>query len=72
MKIEDGRADQVLSAKRSGAGLRVIASGGVTNLDDVTQLAAVPMAGCIIGRALYEKTLTLAGAIEAANATGVA
>lgn len=43
----------------------VIASGGVTNRDDVARLAAIPMAGCIIGRALYEETLTLPEAIRA-------
>jgi phosphoribosylformimino-5-aminoimidazole carboxamide ribotide isomerase len=43
----------------------VIASGGVTTRDDVARLAAVPMAGCIIGRALYEETLTLPDAIRA-------
>jgi phosphoribosylformimino-5-aminoimidazole carboxamide ribotide isomerase len=43
----------------------VVASGGVTTIDDVARLAAVPMAGCIIGRALYEGTLTLPAAIEA-------
>ncbi len=37
----------------------IIASGGVTNMDDIRQLAAVPMAGCIVGRALYEGSLTL-------------
>ena len=37
----------------------VIASGCVTTLDDVRRLAAVPVAGCIIGRALYEGRLTL-------------
>jgi phosphoribosylformimino-5-aminoimidazole carboxamide ribotide isomerase len=45
----------------------VIASGGVTTRDDVARLAAVPMGGCIIGRALYEGTLTLPEAIRAAN-----
>jgi len=30
-------------------------------------LAAVPMAGCIIGRALYEGTLTLPEALAAAE-----
>ncbi len=44
----------------------VIASGGVTTVDDVARLAAVPMAGCIIGRALYEETLTLPDALAAA------
>jgi phosphoribosylformimino-5-aminoimidazole carboxamide ribotide isomerase len=47
----------------------VIASGGVTTADDVAALAAVPMAGCIIGRALYEGTLTLRDALDAARGT---
>ena len=45
----------------------VVASGGVTTADDVARLAAVPMAGCIIGRALYEGTLTLGDALAAAK-----
>lgn len=44
----------------------VMASGGVTTADDVARLAAVPMAGCIVGRALYEGTLTLPQALAAA------
>src|SRR5262249_46334163 len=32
----------------------VIASGGITTLDDVCRLAQFGLAGCIIGRALYE------------------
>jgi phosphoribosylformimino-5-aminoimidazole carboxamide ribotide isomerase len=49
--------------------LPVIASGGVCRASDVAALAAVPVAGCIIGRALYEGTLTLADALEAARAS---
>ena len=45
----------------------VVASGGVTTCDDVARLAAIPMAGCIIGRALYEGTLTLPDAIAVAS-----
>ena len=45
----------------------VVASGGVTTKEDVARLAAVPMAGCIIGRALYEGTLTLPEALAAAE-----
>ncbi len=45
----------------------VIASGGVTNVEDVRQLARVDMAGCIIGRALYEGTLTIADAVTASK-----
>ena len=45
----------------------VIASGGVTTAEDVRKLAALGLAGCIIGRALYEGTLTLKSALEAAR-----
>jgi len=37
----------------------VIASGGVTTLDDVKQLQAAGLAGAIVGRALYEGSLKL-------------
>jgi phosphoribosylformimino-5-aminoimidazole carboxamide ribotide isomerase len=45
----------------------VIASGGVTTADDVRRLAELGLAGCIIGRALYEGTLTLRDALTAAS-----
>lgn len=45
--------------------LPVIASGGVTTADDVARLAAANVAGCIIGRALYEGTLNLSDALAA-------
>lgn len=47
--------------------LPVIASGGVTTLDDVRQLAALPLAGCIIGRALYEGRLRLPEVLQVAE-----
>lgn len=47
----------------------VIASGGVTTVADVARLAAAGLAGCIIGRALYEGTLALAEALRAAETT---
>jgi phosphoribosylformimino-5-aminoimidazole carboxamide ribotide isomerase len=47
--------------------LPLIASGGVTTANDVAQLAALGIAGCIIGRSLYEGKLTLADALAAAN-----
>lgn len=43
----------------------VIASGGIGCLDDVRRLAELPLAGIIIGRALYEAKVDLAEAIEA-------
>jgi phosphoribosylformimino-5-aminoimidazole carboxamide ribotide isomerase len=45
----------------------VVASGGVTAVADVVRLARVPMAGCIIGRALYEGRITLPEAVRAGN-----
>jgi phosphoribosylformimino-5-aminoimidazole carboxamide ribotide isomerase len=45
----------------------VIASGGVTRADDVRRLAELDLAGCIIGRALYEGTLTLRDALAASR-----
>jgi phosphoribosylformimino-5-aminoimidazole carboxamide ribotide isomerase len=54
--------------------LPVIASGGVTTAADVQRLAGAGMAGCIIGRALYEGTLNLADALRAAegeHSTGI-
>ncbi len=42
----------------------VIASGGVTSLDDVRRLAERGLAGCIIGRAIYEGRIDLSAAIQ--------
>jgi phosphoribosylformimino-5-aminoimidazole carboxamide ribonucleotide (ProFAR) isomerase len=50
----------------------VIASGGVTTANDVRQLAEAGLAGAIVGRALYEGTLTLADALLAARRNGAA
>lgn len=43
----------------------VIASGGVTTIDDILKLAKTKVAGAIVGRALYEGTLKLEDAIKA-------
>jgi phosphoribosylformimino-5-aminoimidazole carboxamide ribotide isomerase len=45
----------------------VIASGGVTTLEDIARLARRGLAGCIIGRALYEGKLDLTAAIALAD-----
>ena len=42
-------------------GLHVIASGGVHTVDDVLAARAAGLAGTIVGRALYEGTIELAG-----------
>ncbi len=62
-----GPNPEARSAMQKAVDLPVVASGGVTTARDVARLAVVPMAGCIIGRALYERTLTLPEAIDAAG-----
>lgn len=52
-----------LAEMQEAVTLPVIASGGVTTLDDVRRLARQGVAGCIIGRALYEGSLDLAEAL---------
>jgi phosphoribosylformimino-5-aminoimidazole carboxamide ribotide isomerase len=37
----------------------VIASGGIGNLEDLRRLALLPIAGCIVGRAIYDGRFTL-------------
>jgi len=54
-----------MAEMQAAVALPVVASGGITSKEDVARLAAVPMAGCIIGRALYEGTLTLPDALAA-------
>jgi phosphoribosylformimino-5-aminoimidazole carboxamide ribotide isomerase len=55
------------STRALAASLRtpVLASGGVSSLDDLARLAELPVAGCIVGRALYEGRFTLAEALRA-------
>jgi len=43
----------------------VIASGGVSTFENVKALTDIGAYGAIIGRALYEGTLTLEAALEA-------
>jgi phosphoribosylformimino-5-aminoimidazole carboxamide ribotide isomerase len=56
-----------MAVMQEAVDLPVIASGGVTTADDVAQLAAAGLAGCIIGRALYVGTLKLEDALRAAQ-----
>jgi phosphoribosylformimino-5-aminoimidazole carboxamide ribotide isomerase len=56
---------EAMAEMQAAVEFEVVASGGVTTREDVARLGAVPMAGAIIGRALYEGNLTLPEAIEA-------
>jgi phosphoribosylformimino-5-aminoimidazole carboxamide ribotide isomerase len=53
---------------RAVPGVPVIASGGVSSRADVARLASAGLAGCIIGRALYEGQVQLPEAIASARA----
>jgi phosphoribosylformimino-5-aminoimidazole carboxamide ribotide isomerase len=56
-----------MSQMQAAVDLPVIASGGVTTAEDIRHLAEAGMAGCIVGRALYEGKLSLADALAAAG-----
>jgi phosphoribosylformimino-5-aminoimidazole carboxamide ribotide isomerase len=47
-------------ALQNATGLKVVASGGVSSIEDVLQVQKARLAGVIIGRALYEGKLFLA------------
>ena len=55
-----------MSEMKAAVKIPVIASGGVTTAKDVLDLARIGLDGCIIGRALYEGTLTLKESLAAA------
>ncbi|MDB5277025.1 MAG: hisA [Ferruginibacter sp.] len=44
--------------------INLIASGGVTTMDDVTELKAIGCSGAIIGKAIYEGNITLQQLLE--------
>lgn len=58
---------EAMAEMNAAASIDVIASGGVTSAADVRRLAEIGMAGCIIGRALYEGNLSLPEALAAAS-----
>ncbi len=58
---------EATAALAAAVPIPVIASGGVAALDDIARLAHRGLAGCIVGRALYEGRLDLAAAIRLAS-----
>jgi phosphoribosylformimino-5-aminoimidazole carboxamide ribotide isomerase len=60
----EGPNREALAELAGAVSVPVIASGGVTTRDDVRRLARLGLAGCIIGRALYEGRLSLREAIQ--------
>jgi phosphoribosylformimino-5-aminoimidazole carboxamide ribotide isomerase len=65
--LAGANVESTVELARAVPGVPIIASGGVTSLDDIRRLARAGLAGCIIGRALYEGHLDLKEAIELAR-----
>ena len=69
---QDGYDLPLLRAVCGAVNIPVIASGGVRSLDDVRELllyAPRGVEGVVVGRALYEGTLSLADALQLADPT---
>jgi phosphoribosylformimino-5-aminoimidazole carboxamide ribotide isomerase len=61
------RGPDIDGAKALAAlGLDVVASGGVSSLDDLTAIRGAGLAGALVGRALHEGRFTLAQALRCA------
>ena len=66
----DGPNLEAMAEMAEASTVPVIASGGVTTIEDVKALLALPLGGIIIGRSLYEGRLDLAEAVRLAAARG--
>lgn len=62
-----GPSFEQLTALQKAVSCNIIASGGVTTLDDVKRLRDMGLYGAIIGKAYYAGTLDLAAAIREAG-----
>ncbi len=58
---------EAIRALASLSTIPVVASGGITDLEDVRRLAQLDLCGAVIGRAIYEGTIDLATAIRTAR-----
>lgn len=63
-----GPNTEAINALAQVSTVPIIASGGVTDIEDVKRLVQLPLLGIIIGRAIYEKQLDLAEAVRIAAA----
>ena len=63
----EGANHQLYKALSKRFGMRIIASGGVSSMEDVKRLAAMDLHGAIIGKAYYTGAIDLAQAIEVAK-----
>ena len=64
----EGPSYDQLAALQRAVGCRIVASGGVTTLEDIKRLRDMGLYGAIIGKAYYAGTLDLEAAIKEAGA----
>lgn len=62
--MQTGIDDAAYARFADATGMQVVASGGISTLDDLERLARAGIPGAILGRALYEKSFTLREAID--------
>ena len=55
--------DVTIYDQLSRLGARIVASGGVRDIDDIRNLSHLPLEGIIVGKAIYEGTLDLKEAL---------
>lgn len=72
--VTDTERDGLLQGTRDGfyepmlgEGREIVAAGGVTTANDVAKLAALGVAGAVIGKGLYEGRVTIEAALAAAR-----
>ena len=63
----EGANHQLYRTLSEQFGMDIIASGGVSSMDDVKRLSAMDIHGAIVGKAYYTGALNLAQAIEVAK-----
>ncbi|MEM7314977.1 MAG: 1-(5-phosphoribosyl)-5-[(5-phosphoribosylamino)methylideneamino]imidazole-4-carboxamide isomerase [Planctomycetota bacterium] len=54
-------------AMAEAVSIPVVASGGVSSVEDISELAKLPIAGAIIGRALYDGKVDMEGVLAASR-----
>lgn len=59
-KLEGPSVDLYKSILKEFPGLNFIASGGVSNIDDLYTLAEIGCSGAIVGKAIYENRISMA------------
>jgi len=64
----EGTNIELYRTLREKLAIALIASGGITSVDEITALSALGMDGAILGKALYTGNIDLAEAIKASTA----